>query len=260
MKKNLTATVVLAAIIIASQSTPANAEGTFTVTSGIDYSSGKYGQSNSTYITYVPFIAKFATDTDTFKLTIPWLKITGPGEVVGADAINLNGTNHKVTTESGLGDASFSASHTLLNYGVTNPLSIDLTGKIKFATASKAKGLGTGENDYTIELESAKAFSNTTSLFGGLGYKLMGDPNGINLNNVWFYSLGLSYKLNPSTSVGIMTDYRQKTLDSSDSLRETTAFVAHRINTQYKLQGYIIHGYSNVSANWGGGLMLGYAF
>lgn len=88
----------------------------------------------------------------------------------------------------------------------------------------------------------------------------MGDPAGVNLNNVWFGSLGFSYRLNTATSAGIVADYRQKTLETSDPLREVTAFLTHKLNTQYKLQSYITHGYSDVSTGWGAGVMLGYTF
>ncbi len=256
-KINIAATTAFLATI----STQAHSEGMFSLTSGVDYSSGKYGQSQSTDITYIPFIAKYETDVATVKLTVPWLQITGPGDVIGADgALVLGSSNKKITTESGLGDIVLSATRTVANLGETHPLTLDLTGKIKFATASSSKGLGTGENDYVVELDAYKPLGKPVTLFGGVGYKRMGDPSGVNLNNVWLGSLGLSYKVNASTSAGIMADYRQKTLDSSDPLREVTAFFAHKLSPQYKLQSYITHGYSNVSTDWGGGVMLGWIF
>lgn len=256
--------IIVASVLLTMMSAQPSrvlADGSFTLTSGVDYSSGKYGQSQSTDITYIPLIAKYETDNTTVKLTVPWLQITGPGDVVGADAILVRGnTSSKKTTESGLGDVVLSATQTIANFGETRPLTLDLTGKVKFATASKTKGLGTGENDYSVGLDAYKQISKPITLFGGAGYKLMGDPTGVNLNNVWFGSAGLSYRINPSTSASVMADYRQRTLNSSDSLREVTAFITHKFSAQYKLQSYITHGYSDVSTDWGGGLMLGYIF
>ncbi len=48
-----------------------HAEGVLSFTSGADYSSGKYGQSETTNITYIPFMAKYETDDTTIKLTVP---------------------------------------------------------------------------------------------------------------------------------------------------------------------------------------------
>lgn len=239
------------------------AEGAFSLSTGVDYSTGKYGQSNSTDITYIPFMAKYETSDTTLKLTVPWLKITGPGDVVvggGGAPIVVGQSNRPVTTQSGLGDIVVAATHSIAQLGKTSPLVLDLTGKIKFATASTSKGLGTGENDYTIELDAYKPLNETTTAFGDIGYKLMGDPAGINLNNVWFASAGFSYKLNPSTSTGIMADIRQATLNTSDPLRELTVFLTHKFNTDYKLQSYLTHGYSDASTDWGGGIILGWMF
>lgn len=247
--------------ILSVQSNLSHAEGAFSLTSGIDYSTGKYGQSDSTDITYIPFVAKYETDNTTLKLTVPWVKITGPGDVVGGNAPVVLGTsNRPVTTQEGLGDIVISATHTIAQLGELNPLVLDLTGKVKFATASSSKSLGTGENDYTIAWDAYKPLNQKFTIFGGVGYKLMGDPAGINLNNVWFSSAGLSYKLNPSSSAGFMADTRQATSNTSASLRELTVFLTHKFSENYKLQSYLTHGYSDASTDWGGGVMLGWMF
>jgi hypothetical protein len=262
MKNKINVATKFAVLITLSiQANLAHANGMFSITSGLDYSTGKYGQSKSTDITYVPFTAKYETDLTTLKLTVPWLSITGPGDVVGADAaIVKQGSSGKTTTESGLGDVVFSATQTIANIGETHPLILDLTGKVKFATASTSKGLGTGKNDYSIALDAYKPLTHALTLFSGLGYKKLGDPTDVNLNNVWFCSAGLSYKINPSSSAGIMADYRQATLNTSYPLREVTAFFTHKFSAPYKLQTYLTHGYSDASTDWGGGVMLGWTF
>lgn len=261
--KNKKSIIIAAILSLHASLVPcqANAEGTFNFTSGFDYSTGKYGQSESTDITYIPFVGKYETDLTTLKLTVPWLQITGPGDVVGSDATLIStSSNRKRTTESGLGDIVFSLTRTIASIGDSDPFVLDLTGKIKFATASRTKGLGTGKNDYTIALDGYKSITNNTTLFGGGGYRQTGDPQDINLRNVWFGSFGLSYKLNQTTSTGIMADYRQATINTADPLREITAFLSHKLNATYKLQSYLTHGYSDASTDWGAGLMLGYNF
>lgn len=238
-----------------------HAEGVFSLTSGVDYSTGKYGQSESTDITYIPFMAKYENDDTTLKLTVPWLTIRGPGDVVGGDVpVVLGKSIRPITTQSGLGDIVFSATRTIAHFGDTNPLILDITGKVKFATASVSKGLGTGENDYSVALDAYKPINTSITAFGDVGYKVMGDPSGINLNNVWFGTAGLSYKINPSSSAGFMVDARQPTQNTSDPLRELTVFLSHKFNTHYKLQSYITHGYSDASTDWGGGVMLARTF
>lgn len=242
-------------------STPSYAEGKFNLTSGVDYSTGKYGQSQSTNITYIPFIAKYDTGNTTLKLTVPWVEITGPGDVVGGNSpIVLGSSSRPISTESGLGDIVFSVTQTIAQFGEGNPLLLDLTGKVKFATASSSKGLGTGKNDYTVELDAYKSINSAVTLFGDVGYKKLGDPSGINLNNVWYGSAGFAYKLNPATSAGMMADIRQATMNTSQPLRELTVFLTHKFNATYKLQSYLTSGNTDASTDWGGGLMLGWTF
>ena len=237
------------------------AEGKLSLTSGVDYSSGKYGQSQSTDITYIPFIAKYETGNTTLKLTVPWVKITGPGDVVGGNTpIVIGSSNRPTTTESGLGDVVFSATQTIAQFGERNPLVLDITGKVKFGTASSSKGLGTGENDYTVELDAYKSINPAVTLFGDIGYKKLGDPSGINLNNVWFGSAGFAYQLSPANSAGMMADIRQAAIDTSQPLRELTVFLTHKFNANYKLQSYLTSGNTDASTDLGGGLMLAWTF
>jgi hypothetical protein len=57
------------------------AEG-FSASVGADYSTGKYGGSRSTDVYYVPFIGSYETGAFTFRATIPWIRVTGPGDIV----------------------------------------------------------------------------------------------------------------------------------------------------------------------------------
>jgi hypothetical protein len=238
------------------------AEGKLSLTSGVDYSSGNYGRPQTTEITCVPFITKYESGNATLKLTIPWLQITGPGDVVGGVGapIVIGNSNRPITTESGLGDIAFSVTQTILQKNETNPFILDVTGRIKFGTASAARYLGTGENDYTIELNAYKVLGKAVTLFGDVGYKRMGDSAELKLNNVWLGSAGLTYKFNPSTNLGVMADLRQATQNTTQPLRELTIFATHKFNENYKLQSYLTQGYSDSSADWGGGVMLGVTF
>ena len=262
MNQNLklaVASALLSAVCLTSN--PTYAEGTFSMTSGVDYSSGKYGQTESTDITYVPFIGKYEINNTTLKLTVPWVKITGPGDVVGgSNPVVLGSSNRPITTESGLGDIVFSATQSIAQIGDKSPLLLDLTGKVKFATASTSKGLGTGKNDYTIELDAYKQIIKPITVFADIGYKKLGDPTGVNLNNVWFGSAGVAFKLSQATTTGLMVDVRQATLDTSQPLRELTLFLTHKLNATYKLQSYLTSGSSDASTDLGGGIMLGITF
>src|SRR4051812_10300 len=84
---------------------------------GFDYTSGNYGGSQSTDTLYIPFYARYESGPLVLKLTVPYLKITGPGNVVGAggDRVVVPGRDVGRRTESGLGDMVGSAFYNVLN-------------------------------------------------------------------------------------------------------------------------------------------------
>ena len=233
-------------------------QGNFSLTSGLDYSSGKYGGTQSTQILYIPLTGKYEVDRWAFKLTVPYVRITGTGGVTRDTGVyKASGTTR--TTASGLGDVVAGASYNLYASGVTNALLVDLTGKVKFGTADETKGLGTGKTDYAAQVDIYKTVNQFT-VFGTLGYKVLGSPAGTQLNNVSYGSLGSSYKFTPQTSGGLILDLREKAFATGAPQRELTAFVTHKLDTNWKTQAYLVKGFADGSPDWGGGAMLTRAF
>src|SRR5215510_6681898 len=92
-----------AALIMAASPVALPQENRTTLSVGADYSTGKYGQSQSTDLLYVPVTAKHETGRWTFKLIVPYLHITGPGNVVGSpdNIVILPGGGAAIRTETG---------------------------------------------------------------------------------------------------------------------------------------------------------------
>src|SRR5437764_8948928 len=88
-----------------------------TLGTGFDYTSGSYGASQKTDILYVPFYARYETGRALFRLTVPYVRITGPGNVLGAgaDRVTIPGRAGARRTESGLGDIVASAFYNVLS-------------------------------------------------------------------------------------------------------------------------------------------------
>jgi hypothetical protein len=51
----------------------------FSLTTGVDYTTGTYGGASSTDIVYVPLTGRYEIDKGLFKLTVPYIMVTGPG-------------------------------------------------------------------------------------------------------------------------------------------------------------------------------------
>lgn len=257
MQKIRIAATLLGAFFL--HTTYAAGAGNFSLTTGLDYSSGKYGGSQSTDILYIPLIGKYDVDLWSFKLTVPYVRITGPGGVLRDIGGFRSSSSTTRTTESGLGDVVAAATYNAYNSGGANAWLIDLTGKVKFGTADDTKGLGTGKNDYAAQADVYKTFDKLTA-FGTLGYRVLGSPTGISLNNVFYGSLGGSYKFTQETSGGLILDLRQKASATGAPQRELTAFVSHKLDQSWKAQGYVVTGFTDGSPDWGAGAMVTRAF
>lgn len=224
------------------------------VSVGIDYSTGDYGETLDTDITYIPVTGKYQTDGWIAELTIPYIQITGPGTVLPDVGPVDTGPALRRTTEEGLGDMVFSLTREMYT---SQRYLIDLTGKIKLATADEDKGLGTGENDYSLQVDGYTPIDRATA-FGSLGYRFMGDGPDFELDDVFYASLGLSFPVNDRVSSGAILDLRERTSPSGDPRRELMAFATNKLNPDWNLQGYVVGGVGDSSPDWALGLVLVY--
>jgi hypothetical protein len=242
-----------------AQTTPVVAEtGRWTTSTGVDYTTGKYGQATSTDVLSVPFVARYEVDRWVFQGSVPYVRVSGPADVVpDLGRIQRGSVRPTSTTQSGLGDVVLSADYALLN----NPqsLNLDLIGKVKFGTASRSKGLGTGETDLSLQADVAQSFGDFTP-FGTLGYRSFGDPEGLDLRNIFFGTIGATLRVTPPTSIGAALDWREKiTADGNEAL-ETSVFVSHRLNDRWKVLGYVVAGLTKASPDFGIGGTISYSF
>ncbi len=227
-----------------------------TLSTGMDYSKGSYGETSDTEIWYIPLSVKLEKSLLTYKLTLPFIQITGPGYVTGAEAVPGKTGSSAQSTETGMGDIIASASYTLIPYQIKKP-TLDLTARIKFPTADETRGLGTGETDYYLQADGLYSFGSLTS-FGTLGYKIYGDPPGMNYENVFYYSIGGSHSFSNILSGGLIYDFRQSATTSGTAVKEVTAFTSRKLDSKTKLLVYLVKGLSEGSPDWGVGINLGF--
>lgn len=238
---------------------PANnslASDRITLSAGADYSTGKYGSSDETKIWYLPLSVKFEQTDIVYKLTVPYLQITGPGNIIGSEANPAPGNNNGTATESGQGDIIAALSYSLTPYRPEH-LFIEIGGKIKIPTADEEKRLGTGEYDYSLQLDSFFSVGKS-SIFATLGYKIYGDPEGVDYRNIYYYSLGGSHRITPRFSSGLVYDFKQAATSSGVDQQELTFFASSRLDNKKKILFYLVKGLSDGSPDWGIGINLGY--
>ena len=235
------------------------AEG-LTLATGFDYTSGKYTGTENTDILYIPFIAKYETGPWAFRATVPYIRISGPGNVIGAgaDRVTVPGASTTRRTESGLGDIVLSSFYNVLSER-RSVVGLDVGAKLKLGTADETKGLGTGENDWSLQADVFKPLG-ALSLFGSLGHRWYGDPPGLDLKNVFYWSLGGAYRLSTDTSAGVAYDFRPSIIAGGGEISELTAFVTRRLSREWKLQPYLVLGFGKASPDWGAGAQVAYSY
>jgi hypothetical protein len=229
------------------------------LTTGVDYSVGNYGDKTPTDILYVPVTGTYAVDRWILKLTVPYIMVTGPGNVVRGIGVIKGRKAGPQQTESGLGDIVAGVTRNVADIASTGTL-IDLTGKIKFGTASASEGLGTGENDYSGQVDVTQRVTSALSVFGSLGYDFIGSPPGADLHDVVYGETGAALKLGGGLTAGAILDLSQAPSPTSGAQREITAYLTEAFSQHWKLQIYGVHGFALGSPDWGGGAMATFIF
>ena len=259
MKLTLVRLVPLLGCLIMLGSVPALAQdddSRFTLSTGMDFTSGRYGGDTDIEDLYVPLTASYDSGRIAYRLTVPYLSVRAPeGTLIydpGAEPLPGSGD---IVTESGLGDVIGSVTI----YDVINNqrlgVAMDLTGKVKFGTADEDKGLGTGKNDYSVQADFYK-FANKLTLLGSIGYKFRGEPTDVLLDDGFMASVGGIYKFSPDTKGGLIFDYRESAISDNDSIQELTGFVSRRISENWRLQLYALAGFTDSSPDLGVGIQI----
>lgn len=236
-----------------------SAEGVWTASLGTDYAVGYYGASTATRIWSHALGVRYEHGAWLARLTVPYLSVDGPARVVGDGGGGIASPVATARqTQSGPGDVVAAVSYALALPQGEGWL-LDVTGKIKFATADAAKGLGTGARDSTVQLDVARGLG-PWSLFGSAGWRYMGDPAWADFRNPWIFSAGFSRALGAATRLGVAMDYRQRLLPDAAPLAELSVFGSYRLDARHRLQAYVVRGLANGSPHWavGGTLSLSY--
>lgn len=231
----------------------------FSISSGATYLAGDYGLDDDTSVLYLPLTGKYRTDDWTFKLTVPYLVKRGPRNVlVGIGSVEGQRSVLKTTTESGLGDIVASMRFNAFYHRASHTL-IDFKGKVKFGTADGTKALGTGETDYSLSAGIYKVFDQITPYIRA-GYQFFGSSSRSQLNDGFFGSAGLSYKMTPTMTGGLDFSLREKAFASGTTRRQLIGYVSYKLDNNWKLGAHLIKGFGRSSLNWGGGISLDYTF
>ncbi|MCP4240096.1 MAG: hypothetical protein GY772_06005 [bacterium] len=246
--------------------------GTLWFSTGVDWSTGSYGASPDTEILFVPTqlayrwerfpVTPTPLDELELRLTIPYLRADGPGFII--DGVPTVTPVIETGVRDGIGDVVLEATWRLLpEVGSMLPM-FEVGGRVKFPTADRDNGLGTGEFDTGVQAGLAKSFSlhsilghegvGPISLFAHAGYRILGDSPEFSLRDGPFTSGGMSLRIAERYGIGISYDWRRSATAITEDIQELVPFGWAVVGRRFRVGPYGVVGFSNGSPDFGVGL------
>jgi hypothetical protein len=225
---------------------------TFELSTGFDYSIGKYGAAVDTSVKDVPIEAKAQLGRIRLQASLPYVWIKGPGQIVGG--VVVGSTNPTAVAERhGIGDLSLGAAFRLTNESGALPM-IELGGSVKVPTADTT--IGTGETDYGANVALYKSFGPKVIVFGSVGYSWLGSPAAYQLKNGVTAYGGLNLRPDPALNLGASVSYRQPVATGLQGQAVVSPYLTYRFSQHLGFTAYATAGLNDASPRVGAGVRL----
>jgi hypothetical protein len=232
-----------------------------------NYSIGDYGTDKDTTIIYVPFtLGVRPVDRFWLGLTVPFIYqdtqnvvLTGGGVASRKNQKGKAAQPATSTTESGLGDVLLKASVVVVEERDLIP-EITPYLKIKFPTADKDRGLGTGEFDETLGIDVDKRLIGALFGYLTLAYTFIGDPPGADFRNSFGWSVGAAYAVIPPLTLFAFLEGSTAIAQGQDDPIELRGGAEFTVTKWLRLTGAVTRGLTNGAADWGVSAAVGLRF
>jgi len=253
---------------------------TASISLGAEFATGKYGTPTTTRSVYMPLNVVWSPD-DRFDIGIevPFIyqsssnvttslystnqstsaaTTTAKGGPGGNSAALTGSSSSSVSSVSGLGDIIMRLGVVALSEGDRVPR-LRPSLFVKFPTADRSDGLGTGEFDAGAGIEATKWFGDL-HLIGEALYTWQGKADGFGLKNYFSYTAGAGYQLTKSLEAMLVVKGATAPSSYSGSLLEARAKVLWSLTDTTSLDLYGSRGIADSSPDYGGGLSVIYSF
>ena len=220
-----------------------------TLSFGSYSSSGDYGESVETDILYFPVSYSVNRGKWAAQLTVPHLRVDGVGSVL----VNIGGVNRAVAgtareQNSGIGDSTLAVTYQMDPISEKSPF-VDFRLDIKIPTADRNRGLGTGEVDYSAQIDISQYYGSTL-LFGSFGYTFRGETDlYVGLEDSAYMQLGVARPLSLKWNIGAFYDYREPASVFSTEVHELVPYISWQISDKWSFTGLAAFGFTEASAD-----------
>jgi len=222
----------------------------YTINVDPSYFGGKFGTSNTVQVYEIPLAVEYHGTRLRLRVEIPYVAVSGAGLISGGAVIQTNGRS---VWRTGLGDIWAGADYRVLDESGFQP-SVRPSVKFKIPTASRAKGLGTGQPD--IEFGSHFEWNIYGKLlpYARIGYRAVGRAPGLKLQNTLTYEAGVSVVLPHQQYATAMFLDGGTIQRGTGPAEELIAAYTVQIGAKLEFQTYLARGLTSNSPELGGGL------
>ncbi len=251
---------------------------------GIELSTGDFGTARDTTILAVPFTLGYQHRIFELAATIPYLYLSttgftiltggGPAAISETRAARTPSPGVPVPTPgnpspviadrasrnstSGMGDLTLEGTAFLLEERGNWP-SLSPWLAVKLPTANEKKGLGTGKTDVGLGVIVAKTFGRSFAS-ADLGYTFIGEPRGVDLDNVFSVLATLGHNLSDVLSVHGFVDFRTAVVDTVDNPVSLGLGARYRFSERIGLKTDVRFGVTNSAPDVAGILGVEFRF
>lgn len=216
-------------IMILASSNIADASGRSYLDLGIGYKTGDFGTDTKSTLSYLHSSIGYIAPKYDFSVSVPY-------------QILSNKTLDQNQTERGISDIILTAGSILIP-DENNRFSLDGRLVLKLAIESDNLNLGSSETDYGAILGISKQIQKLKLRLTG-GFVKVGDPLGINYNDIYFLGFALS-KLYDKTNFAVSFDTRRSIIAETPNFQELSLSIYHTINANVLIRSSVMKGLSN---------------
>ncbi len=246
--RRLPAAALLPALLAPAVATAQQAE--HALRFGGYFAEGKFNGHSDTAIRYLPVGYQWQGERWGFQLLSAGLSVTGVGNVlINIGEVTRAVAGSGITTETGLGDTIVGLSYALDPPADWAPF-IDLRFDVKLPTADENRSLGTGELDFSLQVDFSRSHGGAT-WFASIGRNFRGRADlfpGLKDNS--FAQLGFARQLSERTSAGAFYDYREAPADFARETHEIYPYVNLRLSARWSLTALVGRGFTEGSADY----------